>query len=372
MRWRLVAATMAVSRAGRAAALIGTAAVVVAATAISELRPRAATPPAPEPCQASFASLQHWAVMDCRPPGSDWTLAVTDDGGRRWYPFGVTFTQTPTLFWFGDRDAILVGTASGVTRIWLSDDGGRSWKGGAALPRAAGPATPAFADQRHGLLLAGAGLWRTADAGRSWQRLHPRGLPAGGTRQLLALLSPQVGLLAVEQGDHWPQILETADGGRSWRPAGPPPPPGEVPLGAEMGLLRGSGWLVLWMVAELRDTTATGGVVPRLETSLSRNGAAWSQWAVAPGVEGATPLADPSGGLWLTDSGVLWHSPDGGRTWSERPLPAGAGDDVRLVFVGDGQLVATAFPQEGTATAQELVVSRGGAWRQLPEPSLGS
>jgi photosystem II stability/assembly factor-like uncharacterized protein len=104
----------------------------------------------------------------------------------------------------------------------VSDDGGATWSELRPLP--ANPslgATPQFQDSRHWLLGEGRRIWRTADAGQTWEgRLAA--IPGSLRISELQLLPGGVVWAVARDGGAPDRLLRSRDGGAQWEDQGAP------------------------------------------------------------------------------------------------------------------------------------------------------
>ncbi len=156
-------------------------------------------------------------------------LYVSHDGGSTWYqqslslPLGVPSAQlsliSPTFF--SATDGILpVIFSDGVTGrgiatdIYVTHDGGTTWKSTMPLPAAFG--TIDFVDTQHGWVTDGMVLYNTSDGGQHWTKLSP------GTnfKQItyLSFVSSTTGWAIGRQSNTSSFLLKTVDGGKTWTP----------------------------------------------------------------------------------------------------------------------------------------------------------
>jgi photosystem II stability/assembly factor-like uncharacterized protein len=153
---------------------------------------------------------------------------VTHDGGRSWrgavlaepgsspggHPLQVLI---PSLSRAGVGALPVLDTASGSARVYLSTDGGDTWKDPAPAPAAA---APVFVDGRHGWLLDGRRAWTSSDSGRHWRARAPA--PAGWQFDGFLPVSASVALARLVRAGAVPdetgpwQLVRTTDGGHSW------------------------------------------------------------------------------------------------------------------------------------------------------------
>jgi photosystem II stability/assembly factor-like uncharacterized protein len=129
-----------------------------------------------------------------------------------------------------DGNTVYAGTAE--AGVYRSANGGRSWQpagldGGVAV-LAAGPGIPSGTHAVYAV--AGSNLWRSRDGGASWTSLAPALLAVGATPAVTALaLSSTPGIVyavapqALPGPGVVPELLASTDGGDSWRVAGVPP-----------------------------------------------------------------------------------------------------------------------------------------------------
>jgi photosystem II stability/assembly factor-like uncharacterized protein len=212
-----------------------------------------------------------------------------------------------------------MGTSGGVTwatnylwgrSAWVTVDGGRTWRRLANAPsRGSWLVDATFADPSHGWAQADgnrhSGLLSTTDGGRSWRPLVIRGRVIDGGAIFFS--SPRSGYLVVDSSAG-ATLLRSHDGGASWQRVS------REPFQINVAAVRGRElWAIGW------------------------------------------PTRAP-------DSGRLYRSGDGGRTWHHVRLP-GQYDSVRDVSVfGRSVVVATNYGPQGILGV--YVSSDGGAhWK---------
>jgi photosystem II stability/assembly factor-like uncharacterized protein len=189
----------------------------------------------PVPCQVDFVSTSDgWCPEIEAAAGSEAVnLYRTTDGGRHWelvstsasptdpraasatvLPFGCdkSFSfQSPTLGW------VSFSCGDGAVEAYRSTDAGAEWSPVTFSPQPppSGEATiisSPVVTGRHGAMaadIAGATVfYRTSNAGRAWQPVHP---PTRARTWTPDIIDPLDWVLA---GDH--QVATTADGGKTW------------------------------------------------------------------------------------------------------------------------------------------------------------
>jgi photosystem II stability/assembly factor-like uncharacterized protein len=151
-------------------------------------------------------------------------LYRTYDGGATWYPQSLPLSPTerssqlsilPPLF-FNATDGILpvsfdMGKGASLD-VYVTHDGGTTWKGTTPLTAAAGTAD--FIDVDHGWASDGTLLYVTGDSGKKWAMLSP-----GGSFQHIVHLDFVLGDIGWAIGATAagaPTFLKTEDGGRTW------------------------------------------------------------------------------------------------------------------------------------------------------------
>jgi photosystem II stability/assembly factor-like uncharacterized protein len=226
-----------------------------------------------------------------------------------------------------DPDVILVGTCP--SRLFRSGDGGRTWTESAAPVQRDCPriihtrVTTLVADPSDpDTVWAGVeidGVWRSRDAGRTWQPAGRQGLsspdihalaivPAdGGDRRLLAATNNDVNL-STDDGQTWRPLRVGASLPWSYcralaQPAGPPR---EVLLGNGNGPPGSAG--VIGRSTDGGDTWETASM-PGLANSTVWN------FAVCP--------ADPQRLYASSVSGEVYASTTGGASWEKLPREFG-------------------------------------------------
>jgi hypothetical protein len=289
---------------------------------------------APVSCFVASPNFPHDAVLLAGTQG-DGILRSTD-AGRFWHlsNFGLRNFEVYALVSAGEwgwRETVYAGTADG---IYVSPNGGRAWKfcglkGKAVLALAASTefaASPTLFAGTDGL-----GLWRSEDAGKTWQPVNFTGADSGASSApysvnaiawvpfppLSAGDSPRESILLAATAESG--ILRSTDGGDTWQFT--QAPGNDIPsvmclsgLGSELaaGTL-GDG---LW-------TSPDQGRSWRLEARLAARRFQWLEHA--PSEIAATrdnppgPSVSPAflaGGL----SEGLWMASAPGAAWQEIPL----------------------------------------------------
>jgi photosystem II stability/assembly factor-like uncharacterized protein len=150
-------------------------------------------------------------------------------------------------------------------------------------------------------------IWRTTDAGSTWALLGSTGIAEAQCKQGLSFVDPLHGFLGAWDRNHAPVIYRTSDGGLTWSASQPLPDP----------------------------PSFTHGAGATLQTGLVQ-------------VFGSTLLVPEFGNSGTTGFQAVFHSTDGGATWTylaTAPLPA---DDIAFVsasrwlqLIGPGQSIET-------------------------------
>lgn len=334
------------------------------APAADQREPASAAARDAELCDASFLDPARGAVVLCATVSRRLHIFLTEDGGRTWRPGPSGLVAGAQVSWFDRRHLLLSGFGRQAAYMWATEDGGDTWgRRTVATPPASGAyaaSLPLFGDPTWGLhayLLDSAGsrggaapgrleLRLTQDGGRTWTPIEPAGVPIEGAKRLLGLWGTGHGYLQVSTSGRWPALLRTDDRGVSWTPADVPSPlPAPVQVGAS-GVLLGPGAEVFW-VEDLDGGSADPGG-GRIYTSRSLDGGrTWSPLRAGPTVSrGSQPRRDDRGRLWLLGRGRLWSSGDGGLDWVPGwRFTSSAGSGARLVFAGAGVVYAVQQPR---------------------------
>jgi photosystem II stability/assembly factor-like uncharacterized protein len=254
---------------------------------------------------------------------------------------------TPTISPHDTKDVL---AACDMTGSYISHDGGESWRmfnlgnrtdffvfdpvdPKVIYAKTVGPPTQMGKDRP----LTVAGLWRSADAGRTWRlvRADPRTIPAGAAAgpagDLTALTvdpSDSKALFAVLQEGRSQTLSVSSDGGRTWMTAGE--------------LAGGGRQIYIDPRSPAKDRTL---YVTGARSVAVREGGRWSTGEALPGAppgggrgQGqASFSAGFAGGgrpiVYASTATAVFVSEDGGRTWRKSELP---GFSPRLKAIATG------------------------------------
>ena len=355
---------------------------------------------------ASFADSTHGTAQLRRYPtaGMQSTVSLlTSDGGKTWQEVASSHGDSfAAVSFVGSGPALLrVQDSAEETAMQLSGDGGRTW-GNLTSPQRTGHAgLPVFLDAMHAWWVdqsvspgSPVGIWRTADGGRSWQRLASSGLQVDGVAGQVVFTDLLHGVLVSwsSGGRVSSGLFATVDGGETWHAVEAPAVPlQDVGLSA-ITLIKHDRRLLACLVAvpaSVRsgsvDISRRTPVRQSVFVSLSDDGGqTWSSPRAGPVVlqpvsYSAVPRQDSGGRLLLLDDRSLWISSDDGATWIPNPvkvpphlrsgLLAGAGPGTLFSLAEDTS--ALGGPRQ-TPRLVLLQSTDGGAhWSQvaLPRPA---
>jgi photosystem II stability/assembly factor-like uncharacterized protein len=319
-------------------------------------------------------------------------LMLTTNFGRTFTSIGpktAVLTEPDSIFFLG-RDHGWFATFSVLTlqeKVYRTSDGGRHWQSFAAPGHnlAGGSADSLqFVNRRDGFLtdvVANApdeSLYRTTDGGATWhlvaslqpERHHGTGvLPELGQTEFTA--GGTVGYLGGGMFSH--ALYRTSDGGRTWRKAHVPAPPG-----SQFGLPALSGQM------EAEPVTTHSGRSVSLRTYLTADGGVtWSPRSVL-----ATPIASCTGPVasdlvhgWAAavqgHQVLVFRGSNRGRSWITlrthvRTPPGSCGpDQITAPGPRQGWLVVPGPVADGAGTTRIYASADGGrTWHRIDQAAL--
>ena len=366
------------------------------------------------------------------------TLVATDDGGQTWRPLAAPGSIRSVCFSSSEVGWAVTGGNNQV-QVVRTTDAGQHWvataqvAGGSGTGGQVGCSGSATAWVLvvgwSGMSQTSYAVYRTADAGGSWQPVlatstagagpapgNPSGAPRGpgsspGQLQVISgTTAVQVGVCRACGGSGTALLAVTADGGSTWQTGSVAPGVGYPYPGrfAVSFVSARQGWLVdtPFAGASLVMTTSDGGrtwtrqgwwavATPQRAISFlspqvgfgvglpgdstavlatSDGGAAWQRVGTLPQgmVESPSVLSfvSPTEGFAVTGAGRLLATSDGGGHWRDVPVAVGGGSSplVMAVAFADAQhgCVQVNYPTGGPAV---LSTSDGGQhWQTVVGP----
>ncbi len=314
--------------------------------------PTETTPPLPEPPAVSNAEIFGFHMVT---PNWGWAvtrdqnrLLITADGGQTWLdvtPPGLEALPEGWVshgirpFFLDEETAWLMPNTGEEGLLYHTRDGAETWM--IASPPFDN-ATFEFIDQNTGYALVGLGvgagshyvaIYRTQDGGQTWTQVftHEPGqiksLPNSGSKHGLTFKDVNHGWIggAIPMDDYF-YLFYTEDGGSTWAQAA------EIALPGEFA----GSMLEVWQPAFVEASTAflpvraypPGGGIHLLLYASEDGGETWAfRGAVADGE--SVDFVSPHLG-WLAAGSMLFHTVDGGVTWSAL---SAEGIDIAEVFL---------------------------------------
>lgn len=234
-------------------------------------------------------------------------------------------------------------------RVTHTANGGRTWTD-AAIDTGyefVKPVSVGFTDARSGWLLVRpeypvdsneGTLYRTADGGRTWQRVADTALPSN---RGVTFTDPDNGWVLSKEG-----LWQTTDGGTTWQLAFETPPE---------QTLAGLPQFVTEQVGYLSVRALKTGQVAIYATG--DGGRTWEKRHSLAGYGTPVFLNADMGWTWEYESGTLYLTHDGGRTWTARKY------DHNKVGVESVQFVA---PEKGFVANRQLYTTADGGRTWTP------
>lgn len=224
---------------------------------------------APEsaPSESAVAGGLHFVQLEMVTDSTGWALAFsgapdapldrrrqlllrTENGGLSWHDVAPPDSdRTPWAAVYGDASPLdvldaehawlLDSRGNGITTVWRTEDGGRSWSRTViktGYDTTVLPYSVDFLDARHGWVLVGpeygmikqgGRLFRTRDGGRTWERVSAfnPGDPLAPGR--VTFINETLGFLTCNGASTGPMHLyRSSDSGRTWHLVRLPIPPG--------------------------------------------------------------------------------------------------------------------------------------------------
>ena len=318
------------------------------------------------PFEARFFDAEHgWAatnkdLVETQDGGATWTTVTNPCPNPNSPPVLDPLSATTLLAACGS----VPGAGSQPKWMYRSDDAGASWQlvadsgletpgVGKSLPIGGYLSDIWFLDDRTGWMsTARGGLQATNDGGATWNNVDVLGAlgivaePAVGEVQFL---SAQKGFVLASAGQGL--LARTDDGGVTWRPLFPPPQP---VLASSVTMIDDSTGIAAGTILD------AGGVLRTVDGGLT-----WTQVASIP-----KPDAFAAAGLsfvdgehgWVLADGAVYGTEDGGATWLKLDLPVQATSnsvaaisratvDTGFVAMQDGTLFVS---HDGGVTFQGL------------------
>jgi len=346
-------------RGRRALSWIALASVGLLAAAIVYLRSSPTSPPAAQPVRrtaasqqagppvffnVSFGDAKHGVVQVYRQgnPNLIGPRYLTSDGGRTWRRFAERTVPIAAVTYVDGRRMLAEEFGTGLQRLLVSDDSGRTWQPLAIDPRQhiINGYWPVFLGSDGWWLdwqpqsepspqpSPPVRLWRTTDGGRIWVPATPTGIPPFDSFDQVRFMDHLHGLLTMISDDQRQAIVAaTSDGGDTWQTAAAfdSPLAGMHALG--LLLLQHGVRLLAWSAFSAWDPR-TGGPLPPGSPAVSTftsvsddGGATWGPLRTGPVTAvpyGAAAVVDDRGRMLLLESRRLWLSDDDGASWVAR------------------------------------------------------
>lgn len=235
------------------------------------------------------------------------------------YPTGIDLSPAP--------GGVVWAYLPAPNLLYRSTDGGATWQqrglaaSGAALPQ---PPEISFVDASHGweLIPSEAGsqcgqqfalkLYRTSDAGATWQQLQPHGIDTRQCKEELSFVDTNRGFLSAYDENGRPRIFRSTDGGFTWQasPALADPPGFQSSTGGfelAAGAVRAFGsTLLVDALGRSVDETAHSYVFSSVD-----GGASWAYLATVPQGRAAAFVTATH---WFA-AGMSMETTDSGATW---------------------------------------------------------
>lgn len=317
-----------------------------------------------------------WGLIDGRSlHASFWRNvrpSVSTDGGQSWVqdrPGAALPDNHQVRSVLRSPQGLVLRSSAGFGRnprsSWQwSNDGGRSWsdlwRASAEDPRQA-VAELWLRNRQRGLAVTfGGTVLDTDDGGRSWRVRDPASLPANGAARLSRLQTAPDGALWALAGG---RLVRSADDGRSWQDA-----PGQPGLSLDPAY---STQDFAWLDADRLYVVQTYFHVfsphypGTYTTTVHRSDDAGRTWRALPSTDcERVALASPTHGVCLR-AAQSHYTTDGGQTWQ----PAG-GDPFGLR--GDVRRIVRSAGSWWALGSRQLMRSddEGRSWRVVPLPQL--
>jgi photosystem II stability/assembly factor-like uncharacterized protein len=254
------------------------------------------------------------------------------DGGKTWALSNHGLPSTDPAVWtitfFDAGEALALGGDS--SHIFVSYDRGLHWKPEPIALGTGGVYAITVDPGNSRLMLAGAknGIWRSTDAGIRWSQVFSH---AGFSVSALAWAGTSSGTVFAGITPGPRQIMESNNGGRTWRDA-------------DNGLNGDEGIMALGSPAtEKQPGGMLAGTMGHRVWRFNPSDMAWSPSATGlPAGSHGAALLSFGGAIWLGTMGNgIYTSTDGGQSWAPYGPPlAGFGRIVLSLLVADRAVLA--------------------------------
>jgi photosystem II stability/assembly factor-like uncharacterized protein len=255
-------------------------------------------------------------------------LLMTRDGGKSWTAIGGDVTKTFDAFTIVDGSRGLASDNEGG--IWKTDDGGFSWYATTKLNYPSpkenqyqGASQVLLSTGGNGFVVDTFAVWKTSDNGVSWNQVKDLTFPQQPGRVREMILNSQMGWAICDGG----AIFHTEDGSTHWQSAN-----GNLSfdIGTTLETIYfvddSHGWLSVTDAPRPYPEraiffTEDGGKTWRLQKEISNRTSIYQVFIVDKQTGwmagGEHPSDDTS-----EETGILFETHDGGRTWSKvRTIP---------------------------------------------------
>ncbi len=253
----------------------------------------------------------------------------------------------PTFVGLSAPSGTIVWALVAGTRLFESIDRGDTWTERSLPAGVTNLNAFSFVSERQGWLTAYTStrgpacqtlqLLQTADAGASWQQVPFVGMPDALCQPFLSFVDARRGFLSASDPSQ-ATVSRSSDGGRTWRGALLPDPPGLNRAGGgsmNVGRVRAFGAQLLVEIAAV-----SGNLPVRHVAGSTDGGATWTYLAIAP--DPGVSLAFVTATRWLQISNARGESKettDAGRTWHAYASDYGNAAPITPEFVfGDAQV----------------------------------